>query len=240
MSPSTAAKDSPASESVRGLGRGKKVLGWSKCFPPAFLGGSRGSRSSCIAVPWDRRGAGGGGSISWLCTVGVIKSEMVFYRVLPLLPAPGIKYLNPDTRFSWNNHTMVSEARSQSGAAQAGAACAGSSGQAGLLPGLVRGGRCTRRFNAHLDEQRPKRHKGGYICGCKSGTGCKTLLPGQGGEQRPAMPCKDSRGWMHTRLLINTPDTHYKKNQAEPQLNTNCKPSRWRGERQGPPTLLAE
>lgn len=154
--------------------------------------------------------------------------------------APGIKYLNPDTRFSWNNHTMVSEARSQSGAAQAGAACAGSSGQAGLLPGLVRGGRCTRRFNAHLDEQRPKRHKGGYICGCKSGTGCKTLLPGQGGEQRPAMPCKDSRGWMHTRLLINTPDTHYKKNQAEPQLNTNCKPSRWRGERQGPPTLLAE
>lgn len=52
---------------------------------------------------------------------------------------------------------------------------------------------------------------------------------------------KDSRGWMHTRLLINTPDTHYEKKQAEPQLTTNCKPSGWRGERQGPPTpRLAE
>lgn len=68
--------------------------------------------------------------------MGVIKSKTVFYRVLPLPPAPGIKYLNPDTHFSWNNHTTVSEVRSQSGAAQAGAACAGSLGQAGLLPGL--------------------------------------------------------------------------------------------------------
>lgn len=70
---------------------------------------------------------------------------------------------------------------------------------------------------------------------------------GQGGEQRvggaehPAMPCEGSRGWLHTRLLINTPDTHYKKkNQAEPQLNTKLQPSRWRGERRGPPTLLAD
>lgn len=107
-----------------------------------------------------------------------------------------------------------------------------------------RGGRGT-QFNAHLGEKRPKRHENGSICGCKSGTGRKALLPGQGGSsvaraEGPAVLCRDSRGWMHTRLLINTPDTHYKKNQAEPQLNTNYKPSRWRGERQGPPTLLAE
>lgn len=52
VSPSTAAKDSPASESVHG--EGQKVLSQSK-RSPQLGGGTRGSRSSCIAVPRDQR-----------------------------------------------------------------------------------------------------------------------------------------------------------------------------------------
>lgn len=132
---------------------------------------------------------------------------------------------------------MVNATRRQSGAARAGAACAG----ARRAAARGRSGR-----GARLAEQRPERHEAASVRGCESGTGCKPLgragssVCGGGGES-PAMPCEGSRGWLHTRLLINTPDTHYKKkNQAEPQLNTKLQPSRWRGERRGPPTLLAD
>lgn len=151
--------------------------------------------------------------------------------------------MKPDIHFSWNNHTMVRKATSQSGAAPAGDACAGSSGQAGLLPGkgvaeahsLMH--TCMNRDQIDTKKVISAVARAGLVANhCFLGREGSSVARAEG----PAMPRKDSRGWMHTHLLINTPDTRYKKNQVEPQLNTNYKPSRQCGERQGPPTLLAE
>lgn len=47
--------------------------------------------------------------------------------------------------------------------------------------------------------------------------------------------------WMDAHAFIDKYTGHtLQENQAEPRLDTNCKPSCGRGERQGPPSLLAE
>lgn len=48
-------------------------------------------------------------------------------------------------------------------------------------------------------------------------------------------------GWMDAHAFIDKYTGHtLQENQAEPRLDTNCKPSCGPGERQGPPSLLAE
>lgn len=200
-SPSTAAKDSPASERVHKSGA--KGMWLEKMLPP-WLGEDKMLKGFLC---WGTLGPVR--SWGWWKHLLALHHECDKEQTGVLLSAActWAKQLNPDTHFCWHNHPMVNETRSQRGAARAGAARAGASRAAAR----GRSGRGPRRFCAH---QRPARHEAGSVWGCGSGTGCKPL--GRAGSsvgraERPAMPCEGSHGWLHTRLLINTPDTHYKK-----------------------------